>query len=150
MLILPGRPLRPALGASDLHRGGGERARPDRLHAFSFSPGRARGRRAPDARQHREAQAKRFREIATIWTHKQDSLQAFRGHEVPFRWLLAAQKTAVGKLQVVPGGHVSLVWMLLSYVCGHGTRIQGSMGLWQPQSPSDASSIQSFLKEACC
>lgn len=55
----PGDPLRRALGASDLRGGGGERARPDRLHAFSFSPGRARGRRAPDARLPREAQAKR-------------------------------------------------------------------------------------------
>lgn len=38
--------------------------------------------------------------------------------------------------------------MLLSYVCDYGARIQRSMGLWQPQSPSDASSVESFLKEA--
>ncbi|CAD7688763.1 unnamed protein product [Nyctereutes procyonoides] len=38
-----------------LRRGGGERARAGRPHGFSFSPGRARGGRAPDARRHREA-----------------------------------------------------------------------------------------------
>lgn len=49
----------PASPPAVLRRKGGEGARADRLQGFSFSPGRARGGRTRDARQHRGGPAQR-------------------------------------------------------------------------------------------